>query len=191
MIDFTNIKEHRIKRPNTWTCLGSADDFDMLSNEHKDQILFLDKDASDFLYTYFEASKFHTGPMWEPFKKNNFKYVEKIRLDEEESIIKKWLYNREIPFSKWVYVLPNYGRGPLTMTWKMVLKNCEMMFFSDDLVIFDETNQWCLSYWHEDEMFFGKINTTDAQIGYQEVDEMNELERKYPGYKHPLKDNKR
>jgi hypothetical protein len=110
------------------------------------------------LYKYFEASKFHSGPIWEPFKKENFKFVEKITLNKDTALLKKWLYKRGIPFSKWVFVLPNYGNGTLMMTWKMLVKNCENLFFSDDIVVFDETNQWCLSYWHEDEMFFGKLN---------------------------------
>lgn len=172
MIDFQNIKEHKIERPDGWTCLGGPTDFDSLPNEFKDQI------AGDFLYKYFKASKFHTGPMWEPFKKKNFKYVEKIAADEDAQTIKKWLYNRGIPFAKWVYVLPNYSNVPLMMTWKMVIKNYETLFFADDVVIFDETNQWCLSYWHEDELFFGKINSTDPEIGYNEIEQMNGLERK-------------
>lgn len=187
MIDLTNIQEHEIDRPNVWTCLGSPSDFDSLSDEFKDQIKFLDKEASNFLYKYFEASRFHTGPVWEPFEKKNFKYVEKITVGLDESIIKKWLFKRGFPFSKWVFVLPNYGNEPLMMTWKMVIKKCENLFFADDVVIFDETNQWCLTYWHEDEMYFGQINTTDPEIGYNEIKEMDELEKKYPGYKHPLK----
>lgn len=190
MIDFSNIKEKKIERPNIWTCLGSPDEFDSLSNEFKDQIKFLDKEASDFLYKYFEASRFHTGPRWEPFEKKNFKYVDKISLDDDGQKIKKWLYNRGIEFAKWVYVLPNYGNAPLMMTWKMVIKNCESLFFGDDVVIFDESNQWCLSYWHEDEMFFGKINVITPEVGYKEVEMMNEMEKEYKGYKHPLKYNK-
>lgn len=191
MIDFSNINENEIERPNIRTCLGSPEEFDSLSNEFKDQIKFLDKEASDFLYKYFESSKFHTGPRWEPFEKKNFKYVDKISLDYDEQKIKKWLYNRGIEFAKWVYVLPNYGNAPLMMTWKMVIKNCESLFFGEDVVIFDESNQWCLSYWHEDEMFFGKINVITPEFGYKEVEVMNEIEKKYKGYKHPLKYNKK
>lgn len=187
MIDFTNIIEHEIERPDVWTSLGSSEVFDSLSDEFKDQIKFLDKEASDFLYRYFKVSKFHTGPMWEPFAKKNFKYVESLPLAAEDDMLGKWLYNKGIPFSKWVFVLPNYGGQPLMMTWKMVIKSCGALFWGDDVVIFDESNQWCLTYWHEDEMFFGRINTTDPEIGYEEVERMNELERKYPGYKHLLK----
>lgn len=191
MIDFANIKEHEIARPAFQTSLGAPEDYDALPDAYKDQIKFLDKEAGNFLYKYFEASQFHTGPLWEPFQKKNFKYIEKIAVTEEQQKIKKWLYNRGIPFAKWVYVLPNYGQVTLTMTWKMVIKNCEQLFFADDVVIFDETNQWCLSYWHEDELFFGRINTPNHETGYKEVEKMNELEKKNPGYKHPLKPRKK
>lgn len=183
MIDFTNIKDYAIERPNVWTCLGSPEEFDALTDQFKDQILFLNEKASNFLYKYFEASEFHTGPVWEPFQKNNFKYQEKISVGADYKEIKKWLYNKGIPFSKWVYVLPNYGQRPLTMTWKMVIKSCESLFFADDIVIFDKSNQWCLSYWHEDEIFFGKVHIVDPEIGYKKVEQMNEWE----SYKHPLK----
>lgn len=187
MIDFTNIRDHEIERPDSWTCFGTPEDFDSLSDEFKDQIKFLDKEAADFLYAYFEVSKFHTGPIWEPFAKKNFQYVENLSLGGDDDELKKWLYRRRIPFSKWVYVLPNFGEGPWMMTWKMVIKSCNDLFFADDVAIFDETNQWCLTYWHEDKLFFGSIHITDPEIGYKEVEEMNERERKYPGYKHPLK----
>lgn len=188
MIDFKNIKDYAIERPDGWTLLGSPEEFDALTDQHKDQLIFLNKEASDFLYTYFKASKFHTGPIWEPFQKKNFKYVDRLKLEEMDDSIKKWLYNRGIPFSKWVYVLPNYGKEPITMTWKMVVKHHHKLFFGDDVVIFDESNQWCLSYWHEDEITFGKLNTFKPEIGYHEVYQMNEREKKYPGYKHPLKE---
>jgi len=187
MIDFTNIKTHAIDRPEGWSSLGAAEDFDTLSDEFKDQIIFLDKSAGEFLYKFFSASGFHTGPFWEPFDKKNFKHIEKVNVTHNKAALKKWLYQRGLPFSKWVYVLPNFGGHPLAMTWKMVIKLCDNLFFADDIVIFDETIQWCLSYWHEDEMYFGKINTTSPEAGYKEVQAMNEKEKKYPGYKHPLK----
>ena len=187
MVDFDNIHSYEIKPPDSWTYFGSPDDFDALSKEHKDQIKFLSKEASDFLYQFFSASKLHTGPVWDPFQKGNFKHVDQISLDQEESIIKKWLYNRGIPFSKWVYVLPGFQDTPAMMTWKIVVKYCTTLFFRDDIVIFDKTNQWCLSYWHEDVMFFGKINTVNPEVGYQEMKLMNQKEQQYPGYKNPLK----
>ena len=187
MVNFKNIKEHEVETLDSWTFLGSLEDYNGLSIEFKDQIKFLNKEASDFLYKFFDVSQFHTGPMWEPFQKGNFKYVDQVSLNEDENVLRKWLYNRGIPFSKWVYVLPNYGKGTAMMTWKMIIKNSESLFFGDDIVVFDETNQWCLSYWHEDEMFFGRTNIIDPEIGYNEFEEMNKLERKHPNYKHPLK----
>jgi len=186
-IDFTTIREHIIDPPNTWTYFGDKEDFAALSDEFKDQLFFLDKEARDFLYRYFEASSFHTGPMWEPFAKQNFKYTEQISVDSDLISIKKWLYNRGIPFSTWVFMLPGFSGHPMMMTWKMVVKHCDDLFFGNDLIFFDETNQWCLTYWHEDELFFGKINTSDPEIGYQRVAALNELEKKFPGFKHPLK----
>ena len=76
-------------------------------------------------------------------------------LPAESGKLKKWLFQRGLPFAPWLYVLPNYGEPPMAMTWKMVLKFCEEMFFGDDLVFFDDSHQWCLTYWHEDRLFWG------------------------------------
>src|SRR4051794_3055256 len=117
-IDFTNIRDHIIEAPETWTILGDKADFEALPDEFKDQLFFLDKEAGDFLYRYFEASLFHTGPVWEPFQKKNFKYTDQISVYEDPAPIKKWLYNRGIPFSNWVFMIPNFGNHPMMMTWK-------------------------------------------------------------------------
>lgn len=191
MIEISNIKEFGIERPNNWTCLGGPEDFDNMSNESRDQIMFLNKEASDYLYEYFHLSNLHTGPLWEPFQKGNFKFTENANIFENKDFdLKKWLHNRGIPYSNWVFVLPNHSSGVLTMTWKMVIKNCDTLFFGDDIVIFDKTNQWCLSYWHEDEITFGKTSIINSEIGYKEFEELNEKEKKYPGFKHPYKKNK-
>lgn len=172
MVDIQNIKNHSIERPNRLTSLGLVEDYDNLTEAFKDQIIFLNEEASKFLYKYLESAKFITGNLWEPFKKKNFKYTEEIDEPDDEKVLKKWLYNREIPFSKWVFLLPNYNENPITLTWKMVIKNAENIFCGDDIIIFDETNQWCLVYWHEEKFFFGKINVFDEENGYKETKEL-------------------
>ncbi len=92
-----------------------------------------------------------------------------------------------ILIEKWVFLLPNHGQHPITLSWKMVVKHAGNIFWGDDVLIFDDTNQWCLYYWHEEELFFGKINTFDPEMGYQEMGELNEKEKKYPGFKNPYK----
>ena len=158
MIDINNIKEYAIERPEGLTCLGTAEDFDNISDEFKDQIIFINEAAADYLYGDLKSANFITGSLWEPFKESNFKSVEKLMEVDDEKKLKKWLYERGIPFSKWVFLLPNYGHGPMTLTWKMVVKNARSIFWSDDIILFDETNQWCLCYWHEEEMFYGSMN---------------------------------
>lgn len=156
MVTFSNIKDHCIDPPNNWTLLGAPEEFINFSNEFKDQILFLDQEACDFLYKHFNASNFHTGPMWDPFNGGNFERVTQIKVGvESEADIKKWLYQCGIPFAKWVYVLPNFSDHPIMMTWKMVIKHCDSLFFANDVVVFDETGKWCLTFWHEDILFFG------------------------------------
>ena len=54
------------------------------------------------------------------------------------------------------------------------------------IVIFDKTNNWCLFYFHEEHLFFGKNNEFDPEIGYQHVKELKERKKQFPGFKHPL-----
>jgi len=141
MIDFNNIKNFRVERPKHVTSLGLMEGYNNLPKEFQDQIIFLNKNVSKFLYKYLESAKFITGDLWESFKMENFKYTEDIDEPDDEKILKKWLYKRGIPFSKWVFLLPNYDENPITLTWKMVIKNAGNIFCGDDIIIFDETNQ--------------------------------------------------
>lgn len=186
-MNINTIANHQIDRPPHRTPIGSPEEFDALSPEFKDQIKFLNEEAGTFLYQYIDAAKFVTGRLWNPFDQNNFKTIEKYTDFEDDKQLKKWLYHRGIPFSKWVFLLPNYGEPPMMLTWKMVIKQADRIFFSDDIVLFDETNQWCILYWHEEELFFGKTYAFSEEQGYKEMEELDARAKQYPGFKNPYR----
>lgn len=187
MIELNNIRNFAIEKPAKWNAFGTSEDYMKLPNEHREQIFFLSKKANAYLNEYLEASKLVTGPIWNPFEQRNFQLTEEFADLSDDAGLKKWLYNRGIPFKNWVLMLPNYHDHSVLLTWKMVVKYAPEFFGQmDDIVIFDQSNNWCLFYFHEEHLFFGKGNIYDPNLGYQEAEQLNELKRKYPKFKHPL-----
>jgi hypothetical protein len=189
MVDLSNIRQFTIDRPDSWTLFGSPEDFDSFPEPHKAQILFLDKPAAKFIYEFSASAKLVTGDIWQPFVKGNFKKVERFSdfsdTAESKQELKKWLFHRGIAFQTWVFVLPNYNDYPILTTWKMVIKYSGSLFFSDDVTIFDTSLNWCLFFFHEDELFFGKDNIYDPTEDYQKMEALNEVKKKYPQFKFP------
>ena len=191
MVDLDNIRNFTVPRPDTSTWFLTAREFDALPETHKDQILFLDKVASDYIYSFTGPSfNLVSGDLWDPFAKGNFKHVEEFtdftNHPESWQHLKKWLYQRGIPFSTWVFVLPNGIGGPILTTWKMVVRYSRDLFIMDDLMVFDRSLNWCLFFFHEDRLFFGKdpagYDTTEDD---RRMEALNERKKKYPQFKHP------
>ena len=61
MVDLSNIKEFTTDRPNGWSLLGNAEEFDSLPQIHKQQIHFLDKNASKYIYDFLNSAYILTG----------------------------------------------------------------------------------------------------------------------------------
>jgi hypothetical protein len=189
MIDINNIRNFNIPRPDP-NFIGTAKEFDDLPETHKEQILFLDKAAEKYIFEFVSSAHLITGGFWDPFAKGNFKNVEEfdrfygIQASKQE--LKKWLFNRGIAFPTWVFVLMGANQPPMLMTWKMMVKYVEHIFFGDDVVVFDKTLNWCLVYFHENQMFFGKDKTFDPSEDEQIMQELNDRKKKYPRFKHPF-----
>ena len=109
---------------------------------HKDQIFMFKNNASKFLWDLehnvlgFEAtSKF-------------YKHVSQFDSNDKSiSEIKKYLYNLEIPFSNYVFFAEQPHLG-FMLTWKMTIKYCKGIFWTDDQQIWDKTFNWKLEYNH-------------------------------------------
>jgi len=190
LIDLNNIKAFSTAQPKGWTVFGSAEEFDALPETYKDQIIFLNKDAEKYLYEFVEHAGLLTGGGWDPFAKGNFKTVEEFEhavgnLDNNQ-LLKKWLFNRGIPFRTWVFVLFDGGNTqPLLITWKLFIKYANDIFGTGDVMVFDQTINWCLFNYHEGQLFFGKDNIYDAVADEQKMMELNERKKKFPQFRHP------
>ena len=65
------------------------------------------------------------------------------------------------------------------LTWKMVIKYWKGLFGAEDSILFDETLNWGLYYWHEDWLFFGMDKIYDKEYEYEKTREYNELKEKF------------
>ncbi len=176
MISFENIKDYSSDFPKTWSFLWSPEEASRIPEEHKDQIFFLNKEAKQFLNNYIQSSKMVTGAVCDPFNKRYFKKVDEFHIVENcSNEIKKWLYNKSIPFDKFVFIDSERSGQAVALTWKMVIKYWDGLFFSDDLLIFDETLNWGLFYFHEDFLYFGSEKNYDKEYEVEKTRELNAL----------------
>lgn len=180
MLNIENIKYYATDYPESWTFLGAAEEAHKLPEEHKDQIHFLNEEASTFLRNYIKSSKMCNGPLWEPFNAQYFKTVEEFQLNEDnDKDLKKWLYHKGIPFDKFVFVDSDRSGQALALTWKMLIKYWEGLFFADDLIVFDESLNWGLFYFHEDRIYFGHDKIYDQNLEYEKTIALEKLKQKF------------
>lgn len=94
-----------------------------------------------------------------PFTKGWFGQVDSVCLPEsgetEIRAVKKWLYERGIPFRTQVFLSYQPDEAIVT-TWKMVVKYWDTFWWPmHDLTVIDGSMNWALLFWHEREAFFG------------------------------------
>ena len=149
------IQEYRIPLPKEYTLLGDQEDYEQLPPHWQEQIHFYDKTGSDFLYQYWDSSNLITGPLYQPFLGSPFTHLEQLTSWESQELA-QWLYDRGLAFGQEVWLLSNFRHTAVQMTWKMVIKLREELFVGDDVVLFDNSLQWCLFYYHEEVFFWGR-----------------------------------
>lgn len=190
MIDLASIRNYTRPHPEGGSAFGSAEEFAALPETHREQILFLDKTATDYLFSFTgEGANLVTGGGWDPFARGNFKTVEECDAlqgtEESNSALKKWLYGRGLPFSTPVFVLFDDYRGAMLLTWKMVVKYAPLLLFSGDVMVFDASLNWCLYYFHENRAFFGKDSQYDPAENSAKMEALNERKKAFPQFRHP------
>ncbi|MEZ4920356.1 MAG: hypothetical protein R2792_14735 [Saprospiraceae bacterium] len=164
--------------PQTYSFLGSPEEAAKILTSHKDQIHFLDAEGTDLVKTFI----YSTGMgdklfIQKPFE-GYFSTIETYAVGADEKALKKWLYQRGIPFNRWVYLDLDNLAPCVMMTWKMVIKYCGELFYSMDALISDSTLRWGLYYFHSGQLFFGKDINYDRTIAEEFELIKNEFFRK-------------
>ena len=143
---------------------------DKLPGEHLDQLKPLDDEASCFLWNYISDTNLHNDM---PFKKGFFRTMDRIEiLQGNEKEIKKWLYQRGLPFDKDV-CLSWSPTNAMIVPWKLLIKYFDSFYHgvSDDLTIIDQSLNWALLFFHEHEIYFGTnkdFKPIEAFIGFDQ-----------------------
>ncbi|WP_210150672.1 hypothetical protein [Chryseobacterium scophthalmum] len=154
-----------------------SEDTDELFNEFEDQIIALNSEASKFLWN-FESTQRYLHSL-QDLEKHFNQHSELSFKENENKKVKKWLYHKDIPFNQKVF----WSHQPDTafiLTWKMVIKFSENLFFSSDEIIWDKTLNWVLICDHNDIIYFAQNRIFNADKHSEEkiqiknaIDEIN------------------
>lgn len=128
--------------------------YDQIPLQHLEQLEPLDRDASKFLWDYIKEANVH-GDV--PFLKGFFRTIDKIEISSDNEIeIKKWLCRRGMPFEKKV-MLSWTPTEAMIVPWKLLIKYFDSFYYrgADDLTVIDQSLNWALMFYHEDEIYFG------------------------------------
>jgi len=152
-IGFDNILDHVIPMDDfvlKWRF--TEEKYNQLPQLHSDQIKPLDHHAAKFLWDFINTTGLHNDV---PFKRNFFRNIDEVRIGEgNDRGIKKWLYQRGIPFDKMVF-LSYQPDTAMIAPWKLLIKYFDDFQYSDDLTVIDASLSWALLFYHEGEIYFG------------------------------------
>ncbi len=79
------------------------------------------------------------------------------------------MYERGLPFEKYVFLSYSPDEA-IIVPWKILIKYFDVFYYSDDLTIIDETLQWALLFYHEDEIYFGTNKDFKLSQTFQDHD---------------------
>lgn len=128
--------------------------------EHLDQIRPLDRQAAKFLWDFEQQVRLTS---FEPDSGKYFRSAEKFSFGESsEQRVKKWLYERSIPFSANCFLSFDPDCA-FWLTWKMVIHYSKDLFFAHDTVVWDRSLNWALYYHHDDVFHFVKDRIYDGE----------------------------
>ncbi|WP_196294104.1 hypothetical protein [Hymenobacter ruricola] len=169
-VNFDNIYEHIISINDShlkWRF--TEDKFNKLPNEHLHQVNPLDKAASRFLWEFIMQTNLHDDI---PFKKGLFRVTDKARiLDNNRDEVKKWLYQRGFAFDKPVFLSWQPTEAAI-IPWKILVKYFDSFYYgsADDLTVIDQSLNWSLLFYHEDEIYFGTNTKYVASKTFEDTD---------------------
>ncbi len=133
--------------------------YDVLPPIHLAQVKPLAPADAGRLWNLILRSDLHAAV---PFAEGYFRSLVGTRIADshgnaaEDRRVRKWLYQRGIPFRRrvWLSYQPEWA---IETTWKMLVKYWTAFYYpiSDDLTVIDGSFTWALLFHHEEEVFFG------------------------------------
>ena len=131
-------------------------------SHHLEQIHCLNKEDAGSLWTLIvNERRLHDDF---PFTATKLYFIEKKDISEashdylsrDHREVKKWLYQRGVPFQQRVYLAYSKSEAVVT-TWKMLAKYWPIFYYSasDDITAIDSSGEWALHLHHDDTFYFG------------------------------------
>lgn len=140
----------------------TEDKHDNLPDLHLSQIMPLDEQAANFLWDVTTVGIQDDSS----YGLNYFQRVEDISIKDwqDDKPVKKWLFERGVPFQETVYLSWQPDTAAIT-NWKIFVKYWSAFYYpiSDDLTIVDKSFSWNLLFYHEEHIFFGSNRVRDAK----------------------------
>lgn len=171
-IDFENISHHVTQLDDFQLKWRFTDkQYNKLPDNHLKLLWPLDKEAASFLSSYIAETALHDDS---PFKNGFFRIIDKAQiLANNQRQVKKWLYQRGLPFDKLVF-LSWSQENAMIVPWKVFIKYFDSFYYgsSDDLTVIDQTLTWALLFYHEDEIYFGTNKKFKQSETFSDIDFM-------------------
>lgn len=144
-----------------------------ISAEVKSQIIPLQREAAQFLLDFRNTQHYLNTQI---YKESNFEKKPETFVSKKQSpeVIKRWLYERNIPLDRKVFWV-NQLNVAFVMTWKMVIKFSDILFFGTDEVLWDKTMNWELSFKSSEVFHFVDNLMYNPESRAKEVSEMDAL----------------
>ena len=139
------------------------DDVASLPPNHAAQMALLAPGDNDRLASWAFAA---LPPGW-PDGGDKFEWEDQLRIHEcwndpvRVAQVRRWLFDRGIPFRRTVYLIYGYDRVVQT-TWRMVVRYWDAFAWSVGyaMVAVDHTLQWACCFHHEEVIVFGSRSNT-------------------------------
>lgn len=108
--------------------------------------------AARWLWDYIDAIELHEDV---PFKKGFFKTIARAKiLPANEAVVEEWLRQCDLPLERAVF-LSWQPKVAMIAPWGLVAKYWFCFSQTADLTVIDQSLQWALLFYHEDELYFG------------------------------------
>ena len=144
-----------------------------IPEEVEAQIIPLQPEAAQFLLDFRETQNHLNNELFKDAKcdKQEDTFVTKKKTQEE---IKRWLYQKNIPLDRKVFWV-NGLNVAFVLTWKMVIKFSDVLFFGTNEILWDKTMNWVLSFdasevfYFEDNLMFNPENRANDIEAFEDI----------------------
>ncbi|NJN78315.1 MAG: hypothetical protein HC803_08305 [Saprospiraceae bacterium] len=149
-----------------------------ISSEVKAQIIPLHPEAAQFLLDFKNTQEHLNNELFKDakFHKEMDVFISKKKNNET---IKAWLLERNIPLDRKVFWV-NQLNVAFVMTWEMVIKFSDILFFGSNEILWDKTMNWMLSFQSEEVFSFMDNLMYDPNSRAKETEAIDKLFENIP-----------